>query len=255
MIESPGIKTRLENAWWAVRLFRNWPSFIYHYLRAPRRPGVFHLRRGIYLRMRAGTSDFRIVREILVRGEYEPAGFEIGERDVVVDIGAQIGVFTVRAARAARAGRVFSFEPHPDNFVLLSDNVALNDLKQVTVFNRAVAAQPGEHEFFISSFNTGGHSLYPKDGANQRIVVKTLALPDALQEAGVDRIDYLKIDCEGAEREILHGLPDAWIARVRRIVMEVHDRADTTDAGLAGWLRQRGFEVRAEGDMVYARRA
>ena len=63
--------------------------------------------------MRPGTSDFRIVREIMIWKEYEPEGFKIGPDFQVVDIGAQIGVFSTRAGRMASKGRVLSFEPHP----------------------------------------------------------------------------------------------------------------------------------------------
>lgn len=255
MIEQPGWRTRMHNLGTAVRLFSNWPTFVVNYLRQPRVPALYRLRNGTRLWLRAGTSDFRILREIVVHQEYERPGFEIGPTDVVVDIGAQIGVFSTRAARAAGQGRVFSFEPHPDNFRLLSQNLAANNFTHAQAVNRAVAAQAGRHTFYASAVNTGGHSLYQQPGTAGSFEVETCVLADFLAAQGVERIDYLKVDCEGAEREILSSLPAAWLDRVRRIVMEVHDPRDTGADGLAGWLQQRGFTVEADGTMVYARRA
>lgn len=254
MIEEGGWRSRLHNLWVAVRLFRDWPVFVARYLRHPREPACFQLRNGLRLTLRPGTSDFRIVREIMVWSEYARSGFELAPTDTVVDIGAQIGIFTSYAAQATPRGRVFSFEPHPDNFRLLEQNRRQNDFSHVTAFNKAVAAQEGRHEFFASAINTGGHSLYQQAGSGEHFEVETVRLEDVLQKQGVDRIDYLKIDCEGAEREILRSLSDDVLHRVRRIVMEVHAEEDTTSAGLAGWLRQRGFNVETEGAMVYARR-
>lgn len=254
MIEKGGWRSRLNNLVVAVRLFQNWPTFVARYLRAPREPATFKLRNGLRLTLRPGTSDFRIVREIMVWREYARPGFEIAPPDTVVDIGAQIGIFTAFAASQASRGRVISFEPHPDNFHLLDQNRRQNRFPHVTVYNRAVAATAGRHEFFASAFNTGGHSLYQQPGSAQRFEVQTVRLEDVLREQGVSVVDYLKIDCEGAEREILRSLSEDLVRRIRRIVMEVHDAVDATPEGLAGWLRDRGFQVDVEGAMVYASR-
>lgn len=254
MIEEGGITSRVKNIGVAMRLFRNWPGFITAYVRRPRDPAVFRLRNGARLMLRPGTSDFRIVREIMVWREYVRPGFELAATDTVVDIGAQIGIFSSYAARVVTRGRVLSFEPHPDNYRLLEQNRQLNSFANMTTFNRAVAANAGKHEFFASAYNTGGHSLYSQPGAAIRFEVETVRLADVLREQGVDCVDYLKVDCEGAEVEILRSLPADLLARVRRIVMEVHDDMDTTDKGLAGWLRTAGFNVDVEGAMVYARR-
>ncbi len=255
MIEAGGWRSRLTNVAVAVRLFRNWPAFVWRHLRDPRQPATFRLRNGLRLTLRPGTSDFRIVREIMVWNEYARPGFELAPTDTVVDIGAQIGIFTTYAARAAARGRVISFEPHPDNFRLLDQNRLQNAFDHVAVLNRAVAATAGRHEFFASAFNTGGHSLYPRAAGASRFEVETVRLEDVLDERGIDAVDYLKIDCEGAEVEILHGMGDAMLRRIRRIVMEVHADIDTTRDGLAGWLRDRGFHVETDGAMVYANRA
>jgi FkbM family methyltransferase len=254
MIEQPGFQTRIANIIAAMRLFRNWPGFIVHYLRRPREPFSVKFRNGLILFMRPGTSDFRIVREIMTWREYERPGFEMQSDFTVVDIGAQIGVFTCYAARLAGHGRVLSFEPHPDNFRLLDQNRSVNHFEHVTVLNRAVAATPGRHQFFASAVNTGGHSLYQQAESGVSFEVEAVRLSDVLSDQGISHINYLKIDCEGAEREILPSLPERVLSQIDRIVMEVHQPVDTTASGLAGWLEQRGFSIVIDGAMVYARR-
>jgi len=254
MIEEGGWRSRLRNLGVAVKLFRNWPAFIMAYAQKPREPAVFKLRNGLRLTLRPGTSDFRIVREIMVWREYVRPGFELASTNTVVDIGAQIGIFSSYAAKAVPRGRVLSFEPHPDNYRLLEQNRQLNSFANMMTFNRAVAETAGKHEFFASAFNTGGHSLYEQPGAAVRFEVETVRLEDVLKQQGIVAIDYLKIDCEGAEVEILRSLSVDLLHRVERIVMEVHTEIDATEAGLAGWLKQFGFKVNVEGSMVYARR-
>lgn len=254
MIEKTGIQARIGNLMVAMSAFKNWPSFIYHYLRNPGVPFEIRMRDGTRIHMRPGTSDFRIVREIMIWKEYEPDGFEIGPEFTVVDIGAQIGVFSVCAGRRTPRGRVLSFEPHPDNFALLKSNLKANQLNHVRAYNCAVAEKAGPVTFFVSSFNTGGHSIVESEGGDRKIDVEAVRLDDVLREEGIQRIDYLKVDCEGAEVQILRSLPDDIINSIQCIVMEIHHPEDATDRGLAGWLKDRGFHVRVQDAMVYASR-
>src|SRR4051812_38102608 len=147
----PRIRTGLA----AIRQVRNWPIFILDFFKM-KRPGflTYRMRDGARYRVRAGTWDVRVISKICLRHDYNPPGFEVGEGDTVVDIGAQIGVFTVMAARRARRGRVFAFEPHPDNHARLVDNVRLNDLANVVTEQKAVARETGRREMFFSPTET-----------------------------------------------------------------------------------------------------
>lgn len=235
-----------------MRLFRNWLAFIVNYIRNPDIPMTVCFRNGMHICLRPGTSDFLIIREVLVWGDYEPPGFEIDRDFTVVDIGAQIGVFTVMAGRKAISGRVLSFEPHPDNFSLLQSNVSANELHQVKTYNRAVASTEGPLKFYVSSFNTGGHSIVASGGSQVELIVDAVRLEDILKGENISHIDYLKMDCEGAEVQILRSLASDTLRRISRIVMEIHDPVDATADGLTGWLQKQGFEVQVRGTMVYA---
>src|SRR5262245_20754211 len=204
-----------------ARTFKNWP--IHYWAKIARPENVtYRLRNGIDVRLRANSNDKTVLKDIWVDNVYSPPGFEIGATDTVIDIGGHIGVFSLFAAFHARRGRIYVFEPVPANFVLLTENLRLNGLTNVAARQIGVAAAPGERLMHVSRLNTGGHSLYFDDAGSVARQIAVTTLPDIMREQGLDRVDYLKLDCEGAEYEILLGLPDETLARIGRIGMECH---------------------------------
>jgi FkbM family methyltransferase len=231
-----------------VRAVRNWPQ---HYLARRSRsdqPLIYELRNGLRLATRPGTLDTAVFKEVFVHRLYTPAGFEIGGRDVVVDVGAHIGCFAIFAARAASEGRVIAFEPAPANFALLTRNLELNALRHVEARPQALSGVAGERELRLSQ-NTGGHSFHVVEKAAPLSIVRVTAvtLADVMRERDLGQIDFLKLDCEGEEYGILDSCPDELLRRIRRVAMEVHDLdATRCAAGLRERLVARGLEVRHE---------
>jgi len=124
---------------------------------------------------------------------------------VFCDVGANLGVFTLMAARqVGPQGRVFSFEPVPDNFAILRRNVEANHYANVVCIPKAAAQHNGKSRLFLSRF-CGSHSLVggPTEYRGEFLEVETVRLDSV---PGLDRIDVLKIDVEGAELEVLEGL-------------------------------------------------
>jgi FkbM family methyltransferase len=121
------------------------------------------------------------------------------------DVGANIGVFTLLAARqVGPQGRVFSFEPGPENFAVLTRNVEANLYANVVCVQKAVAQYNGTSRLFLSRF-CGSHSLVgePAEHTGQSLDVETVRLDSV---PGLERIDVLKVDVEGAELEVLESL-------------------------------------------------
>jgi len=159
-------------------------------------------------------------RENFENNIYERGGFSIKEGDIVVDIGAHVGLFS-RYAASRGAGKVFSFEADVLNFSCLLKNAPENCL----AFNFAITNKIGFCDLFLDQC-TGGHSLYNSDinktktGKTRKVQCVTL---DSLFEKGLfDCVDFLKIDVEGAEREILTGLSDAVLGKIKKIAVEYH---------------------------------
>lgn len=249
MIEKQAFSTRVLNALRIPRLTKDWARFWVNYFTRPAEPAVYRLRNGLTVKMRTGTADFRILREILVAHDYETEDFAIRPSDVIVDIGGQIGLFTLMAARRARQGRVFTFEPNPDNYRLLQDNLALNGFDHATAIPRAVAGTAGTRTFYLSPTNTGGHSLLPDAAAQGSLTVETVTLEGFMADRRLDRVDGLKMDCEGAEQEILASLSPDGLRRIGRMAIETH--AGSMQPVLE-FFRDRGWRTRVKDTLVFA---
>jgi hypothetical protein len=139
----------------------------------------------------------------------------INEGDVVVDLGGNVGIFN-RWAYSQGASKVISFEPDKRYFKLLS----LNADPRSILFNAAMADTIGEFTLFQTDHLGGSTLLGVGDGV--RYPVRTYTL-DYLFETGlVDKIDFLKVDIEGAEQHAFAGISDDNLKKVRNIAMEYH---------------------------------
>jgi FkbM family methyltransferase len=179
---------------------------------------------GLHFRVRRLAADEHFVRDVVSIEEYSPAGYEIEKDAVVIDIGGNVGAFAVYAASKARGGRVVVLEPVRESLQLLTDNVALNGLDNVAIRQAAVVAERKPVQIFLSDYGSGGHSvvdaLVQPHARSEEI--EGLTLSDVFQEFGLTQCDLLKMDCEGAEFQILQGLQAETARQVRRIVMEYH---------------------------------
>ena len=147
---------------------------------------------------------------------YEPATTRLmkgllGPDMTVVDIGAHVGYYSLLAAsRVGPTGTVYSFEPEPGNYGLLVHNLDLNGYKNVVTVNKALSSRPGPVPFFLTSLDSGRHSVYSHglpDGG--RIEVEAATLDEFFQTEGWPSIDLVKIDVEGAELDVLHGMEES----------------------------------------------
>jgi FkbM family methyltransferase len=220
---------------------------------------IYKLRGGAKYKVRPGTCDRGIIKEIYLYRCYDPENLPIGESDIILDIGAQIGIFSVYAAKAAKNGRVFSFEPVPENFRLLKENAELNGCANVSIFEAAVAEKSGLRKILVAADNTGGHSFVD---AGQKVggsvEVKSFSLPEFMADHKIEEIDFLKIDCEGGEYEIFYNLPAEILGKIKKISMEYHD-LDKERSGekMKEFLIADGFKVAMTSGkfpMIYASR-
>lgn len=208
---------------------------------------IYNLKNGLKYKTRAGTIDCAIINEVCVRKIYLQE-FGIDENDIVVDIGAHIGIFSVFASELAKKGKVYSFEPVPENFKILKENIELNKKKNIIPINKAVSSKIGKKEFFISKTNTGGGSLYLNNKEKKheiKINVSTSSLKDIMRINKIKKIDFLKMDCEGEEYEILFNCPDKILKSVKKISMEYHNIDDKYNfSSLKVFLEKKGFRVK-----------
>ncbi|MGN6485261.1 MAG: FkbM family methyltransferase [Thermomicrobiales bacterium] len=221
-------------------------------------PHRIHLRRTGETFLVRSPMDVWSVKETFIDRLYERYGFTIEPGWTVVDIGAAIGEFTVFAARIPGT-TVIACEPFPGSVDLLRENIALNLLENVTVIPKAVAAETGTMlldlrgeeplEFVSAMQRAGAEALRVPEG---HIAIPAIPLSEVLADTPRAHIDLLKLDCEGAEYEILMQAPAEALAAVDRIVMEYHDRTTAhTHPELERFLTDAGFAVRSVPNVVH----
>jgi FkbM family methyltransferase len=156
---------------------------------------------------------------------YERYGCVVQKGDVVLDAGANIGVFSNYAWEKG-ASQVYAFEPGMDAFKCLIKNKP----PQSTIFNAALGSSNSIAKLSINTYeNMGGAPMYldPMSGSiyNQtdRFNYVPMVTIDSLFDSGVlTKIDFLKINCEGSEKEILNGISDLNLTKIRKISLEFH---------------------------------
>jgi FkbM family methyltransferase len=196
------------------------------------------LRSGIVLTTPPEVSLLFLFQEIWVDRVYDLAGFEIADGDTVIDIGGNIGMFAVYAATQARKVRIFSYEPFPENIAFLRKNVEANGFTNVTIYQEAVAAGPGERSLRVES-SWVRHSLAHADGATHGLRVACVGLDEVVRRAGY--CNLLKVDCEGGEYEIFYNAAPETLRRIDKIVCEYHDGEHGTGGELRRFFTENNF--------------
>ena len=226
-----------------IKIYKTWPEGFMDYfkfLSLIKRNKIIHrLRNGNKYIIRTGTNDFGIINEIYIVKEYNQLMGYLKQNSVVIDIGAQIGVFSVFAGKIAKKGLVLSYEPFTENFEMLNQNIKLNSLENLKAFKKGISGKSGKRELVISEENTGGHSLFESGG--KKVEIQTITLEQVFKENKLKKCDYLKIDCEGAEYEILMNTPIAYLKKIKSISMEYHDNGNVEE--LKNFLEKSGFKV------------
>lgn len=173
-------------------------------------------------------------------------GSAVPERPVVLDVGANAGYFSLFALSRFQGARVFAFEPMPANFRLLARHRDLNPGTSFTCLPQAVAGEPGELVLAYDAadaFTTSATVFGEGSAQGDRLRVPAVTLSAVMREHALERCDLLKLDCEGAEFEILYRCPAEDLARIGRIAMEVHRGTgpDQHIDAVEKFLRSAGF--------------
>lgn len=194
---------------------------------------------GLRLRVR-GAMDAWIAKETCLDRDYERVGVPVGAGWRVVDIGAALGDWALDSALRQPTSEVHAYEPSPDSFRLLEENIRLNGLPNVRAFPEAIHAGAERVTMDIS-----GAGVQHRTTRGAGVEVPATTLDVVLQRLGAP-CDLLKMDCEGAEYQILFGASPDSLRQVRRIVMEYHDGVgEHSHPELVRFLEAQGFAVAA----------
>lgn len=195
------------------------------------------------------------VKETLIDRFYAKVGTEVGGNWTIVDIGAAIGEFTIDSALKLTDGMVHAFEPNPGSINILRQNTRANYLHRVTTYNLGVWSEAGEIPLRILNNEplqavSGIRTSKSEDLIETTIPV--ISLKELVFEKVGSRIDLMKVDCEGAEYEILLDQPQEIFDQIDRVIMEYHDLDKQRNHEiLADAFRMHGYEVKHRANPVH----
>jgi FkbM family methyltransferase len=237
------IARRLKITPLAARKLTSWPRFMCNYALGlvPETPYEFRNRARIMIGR--GIDHVPII-EIFLREDYGA----VADGAVILDLGANIGTFSIYAATTARDVTIYAYEPMAEFYRLMKENIRLNRLGgTIKCFDSAVSSDTQMRELFIEGADLFFPSLVAPslDGPTRKVRVSCTTLAEILDSNKLQRIDLLKMDCEGAEYEILYTTPARYFDRIREIRMEYHNLADdrSNREALATFLRGLGYEI------------
>jgi FkbM family methyltransferase len=232
-----------------LRNISNWPLFLAVKFGFTRRNPLFFItRRGI--RIEVPRRLLQTFKEIFMDECYmKSLPFPLPENPTIIDIGANAGYFSLFALSRFNGARVFSFEPIPANFRLLQRNRQLNPSLPWFCVQKAVAGDPGDLTLACDvgdELTTSATVMEVDSGKKERICVPAVTIQWIMDENGLKQCDFLKMDCEGSEYDILYRCSPEILTRIDRIAMEVHEgpRADQNIDAMEAFLRKGGFVTR-----------
>jgi len=237
-----------------VRNIRNWPLYFTRKLRKGYEDISF-VTRGNPLRFRVPSwALYQVFKEIFVSDFYDIDVVlkKLPARPVVVDIGANAGYFNMLLFSKIVDATVYAYEPIPSNYALFQQNIALNPALagRIHLFNKAVTGTPQEAvKLFMETdaANSVIASVFSDfDRQNQFTHrVPAVSLSQILEENQIERVDLLKIDCEGSEYPIIYETPASCWGKISMMTIEVHDldKNQRNVSHLARYLGSQGYQV------------
>lgn len=166
---------------------------------------------------------------------------------IVLDIGAHIGYYSLIAARCCPEGKVFAFEPGPDNYEILQRNIHINGYTNIIPIRKAVYSKTGKRQFFLAE-SSDSHGLYPHplSPTKSTCFIECITIDEFL--AG-QTVDVIKMDIEGGEPFALEGMRET-ILKNRHLVLFVElnpfclRKAGFEPTQFIGLLEDLGFDVK-----------
>jgi FkbM family methyltransferase len=180
-------------------------------------------RTGVKIKIRTNSTDLMAFTHVWVIGEYSKKGFEINDNDSIIDVGAHIGLFSLFVSQFCKKGKIFSFEPIKENFELLKENIKINEIKNISIFNEAVSDISSKITLYQNE-DEAGHSKFIK--TSNSVQVNAISIKEFFDNENIENCNLLKLDCEGSEYEIIESLPENYLKKVDKIIIEYH-LADT----------------------------
>ena len=186
-----------------------------------------------------------ILEEIYIKNIYGP--YLHGKKDLtILDLGCNIGLFSMFATQFAK--QIYAFEPTKETFEIAKKNIAENNITNVKLFQKAIMKDDGNITFYHSENSTMNSAMASIQTEEFKIVgkeeVEGIRLDTFVKQEGITHIDFMKVDCEGSESEIIGGKGFENIASmVDSLIVEYHVWSGVNVQQLVTTLRDYGYKV------------
>jgi FkbM family methyltransferase len=200
------------------------------------------------LDFKANQSEFAVLRSIFEDREYSDY-FPFYRKVTIIDIGAHFGYFSIFANKNTDIGSsIFAIEPDKSNFNRLAKNIGDSAITNIRSLNYAINGRSGSVKLYHGK--SMNHSIIENYILNQNLddhseIVEAKTLEELITENKLIKVDFLKMDCEGAEYSILENTPGSIFDRITTISMEFHDLKNNHFTGehLIRILTENGFKI------------
>ena len=238
-MRNPKIFNRFKKLKLIIKTISNWYLWLSDYFKLTK-SSTYHLRNGLIFKTCNGA--YNTFFYVWIRDSYK-ARENIGQDNTVIDIGSNIGFFSILASKLCGEGKVYSIEASPLNFKKLKKNIEINNIKNIELFNFALGSSNDMRDLGISKESVCC-GLYSNDLDVETIKVQGKILNDLIREEQIKKIDFIKVDCEGAEYEIFESLDNANFEKIKLLAMEIHYIKGKNPFELIALLKRKGFFCR-----------
>lgn len=174
---------------------------------------------------------------------YEPKlrkHFDIKE-GVFIDVGANIGKYSIMIGHKLKKGKVISIEPEKNNFKILKKNISLNKLNNVIPINAICSNKEGKQKLFLKERDRGGHSI-KEDFGHGHEEIESVTIDSIVEKRKITEINLIKVDVEGAELDVLKGAEKTLTKYFPMIVFESREENDLED--IREFLSKFKYEIK-----------
>ena len=224
-------------------ILKNWYLYPLVYFKLTKKDYViFETRSGLKIKIRVNSTDLMAFTHVWMIQEYSDDNFSINNDDVIIDVGAHIGLFALFASQFCKNGKIFCYEPIKENYKILIENIEMNQIQNIFPNNLAVTKETSRVKIFLND-DQSGHSMFIQN--KNFVEVDSKSLSDIFIDNGIKECDFLKLDCEGAEYEIVESLSADLFTKINKTVIEYHmvDTKPELLEQLINKLKQFSFSV------------
>jgi FkbM family methyltransferase len=163
---------------------------------------------------------------------YKTSKISFKEGDIVFDIGANIGMVSIYLAKKYPFLKIYSFEPVPENYSSLINNIKLNDVSNVFAYNLGVYKNNSKMKFIMRPDNSGGGTMFSqKTELDDHFVsmIDCKSLDSIIEDLNIEKIKLMKIDCEGSEYDIFYSCEN--LSKIEYLSAEFHTNSNLLNRG------------------------